>query len=59
MSDSHMHSNNYIDSKQTLDDICQTAILKKLSGVSITDHVHIVQYEQWDILNSIKFYCRY
>ena len=39
MYDSHIHSKNSHDSKQTLDDICTTAIERGLTGVSICDHV--------------------
>lgn len=39
MYDSHIHSKNSHDSKQTLDEICTSAINKGLKGVSVCDHV--------------------
>ncbi len=38
MYDSHIHSKNSHDSKQSLDEICTTAIAKGLKAVSICDH---------------------
>ena len=41
MFDSHIHSNNSPDSKQTVDEICTTAIEKGVKGIAITDHAHM------------------
>lgn len=38
MYDSHIHSNNSHDSKQSVDTVCRTAIEKGLKSVSICDH---------------------
>ncbi len=58
MYDSHIHSKNSHDSKQTLDDICTTAIEKGLKGVSICDHADgglaIVQNTIENIKNCIE-----
>jgi len=44
MFDSHIHSNNSVDGKQTLDQICETAISLGLCGVAITDHANTHTY---------------
>lgn len=38
MFDLHIHSKNSHDSKQTLDEICENAIARGLSGVAVCDH---------------------
>ena len=54
MFDSHMHSKNSHDSKQTLDEICLNAIEKGLTGITVTDHADINFYESRDTYNNIK-----
>lgn len=39
MYDFHIHTCNSHDSKQTVDELCESAISKNLQGVAITDHV--------------------
>ena len=46
MFDSHIHSQNSLDSKQTVDEICQAAIEKGLTGITVTDHVDMWFYER-------------
>jgi len=41
MFDSHIHSKNSPDSKQTLDEICLAAIEKGVKGIAITDHANM------------------
>ncbi len=44
MFDSHIHSNNSVDGKQTVSEICETAIDLGLRGVAITDHANTHTY---------------
>ncbi|MDR0914609.1 MAG: histidinol-phosphatase HisJ family protein [Oscillospiraceae bacterium] len=37
--DTHIHSKNSLDAKSTVDEICQSAILKGVCGITITDHI--------------------
>lgn len=46
MYDFHMHTHNSLDSKQTLDEICESAIKKGLEGVAITDHIDMWFYDR-------------
>ncbi len=41
MFDTHNHTNNSLDSTQTIDELCKKAIEKGLSGISITDHADL------------------
>lgn len=41
MFDSHNHTNNSLDSTQTIDELCEKAIEKGFSGISITDHADL------------------
>lgn len=45
MFDFHIHSKNSLDSKQTLDEICLSAIEKRLDGIAVTDHVDMWFYD--------------
>ena len=54
MYDSHIHSKNSHDSKQSLDDICITAINKGLKAVSVCDHADGGLSIQQDTINNIK-----
>lgn len=38
MFDLHIHSKNSHDSRQTLDEICKTAMTKGISGIAVCDH---------------------
>ena len=40
--DSHIHSINSFDGKQTVEEICRTALEKKLSGVTVSDHADLL-----------------
>ena len=58
MFDSHIHTNNSSDSKQTIDQVCKSAIEHNLSAISICDHtelshLHLRDYPQ-AMKNSIK-----
>ncbi|MGN0182020.1 MAG: histidinol-phosphatase HisJ family protein [Candidatus Ornithomonoglobus sp.] len=44
--DGHMHTVNSLDGGQTVEEICQTAAARGLSGVSITDHVDMWFYKR-------------
>lgn len=46
MFDLHIHSKNSHDSKQTLDEICQNAMEKGLSGVAVCDHADTWFFEK-------------
>ena len=55
--DCHIHSNNSVDGKSSIDEICKTAIEKGLTAITITDHAtpkpaNITDYSH--IENSIK-----
>ena len=52
--DCHIHSVNSVDSDQTLDMICSTAIKKGISGVTVTDHADMWYYAETDTLSRIK-----
>lgn len=54
MFDSHVHSCHSHDSKQTIEQICRTAIDKGLRGVAITDHVDMWFVETRDTVRQIK-----
>lgn len=40
--DSHIHSINSFDGRQSVDEICRTALQKKLSGVTVSDHADLL-----------------
>ncbi len=46
MFDSHMHTKNSPDSKQTIDEVCTSAIARGLNGIAITDHVDMWFYKK-------------
>ena len=46
MFDSHMHTKNSPDSKQTIDEVCTSAITRGLNGIAITDHVDMWFYKK-------------
>lgn len=44
--DSHVHSNNSFDAKDSVDSVCQFAIKNGVSGLCITDHCEINDYDE-------------
>lgn len=52
--DFHMHSDNSLDGRQSVDDACRAAIEKGLSGIAITDHADICFFEKDDTINRFK-----
>ena len=51
--DCHMHTVNS-DGKSTIDQMCESAIEKGVSGIAITDHADMNFYESRDTYNRIK-----
>ena len=51
--DSHIHTTNS-DGRNTLDEMCQSAIEKGVQGITITDHADMNFYESRDTYNRIK-----
>lgn len=45
MFDSHIHTKNSLDGRQTVSEICDRAVSAGLSGISITDHVDMWFYD--------------
>lgn len=54
MFDLHVHTNNSHDSRQTIDEVCLSAISGGLQGVAITDHADIWIYEEADTYRKIQ-----
>ena len=54
MYDSHIHSLNSPDAEQSVDLVCNQAIEKGISGITFTDHAHLLRMEELDIVNRIK-----
>lgn len=52
--DFHMHSDNSLDGRQSVDDACRAAIEKGLTGIAITDHADICFFEREDTVNRFK-----
>ncbi len=52
--DFHMHSDNSLDGRQTVDDACRAAVEKGLTGIAITDHADICFFEKDDTINRFK-----
>jgi len=50
----HCHSQFSTDGKQTLDEICQEAVEKGLSGVAITDHLNTRSFWEQDSLHRFE-----
>lgn len=46
MYDTHIHTNNSHDSKQTIDEVCQSAIEKGVKAISLTDHIDVFAYTE-------------
>ncbi len=51
--DSHIHSTNSFDGKQTVDEICRSALSKGLTGVTVSDHADIWYYVSEKVFESI------
>ena len=51
--DSHMHTVNS-DGRSTIAEMCQSAVEKGVSGITITDHAHLTHMEEYDILPRIQ-----
>ena len=47
----HSHSIHSHDGKNTVDEMCKSAIEKNLSGLAITDHIDLLLFEERDIYN--------
>lgn len=54
MFDTHIHTNNSPDSKQSIDTVCTTAIEKGLSGISICDHAEVSLFHRHNFHELIK-----
>jgi len=59
MFDSHIHSENSPDSKQTMEDICLASIQKGVKGIAITDHAHMSPahkrfFGDFDVVENIR-----
>lgn len=52
--DFHIHTDNSLDGRQSVDDACRAAIEKGLSGIAITDHADICFFEKDDTINRFK-----
>ncbi len=52
--DFHLHSDNSLDGRQSVDDACRSAIEKGLSGIAITDHADICFFEKDDTITRFK-----
>lgn len=54
MYDFHMHTKNSVDSKQTIDEICASAIEKGLRGIAVCDHVDMWFYHNLGTYDAIQ-----
>ena len=54
MYDSHIHSKNSHDARDTVDALCQAAIEKGLKGITITDHLDMHSYVRRNAYETIK-----
>ena len=54
MYDTHIHTNNSPDSKQSIDTVCTTAIEKGLSAITISDHAEVSLFHLFDFHKLIK-----
>lgn len=46
MFDTHVHTNNSHDCKQTIDELCQSTINKGVRVISLTDHIDVFAYTE-------------
>lgn len=54
MHDTHIHTKNSVDSKQTIDEVCKAAIKAGLSSVSICDHADMWFIKERNTVNMLK-----
>ena len=54
MHDTHSHTNNSTDCKQTIDELCMSAIEKGISSITITDHADQQDFSETNAYNRIK-----
>ena len=54
MDESHMHSKNSHDGKETLDSLCLSAIEKGLKGIAVTDHIDMHSYVRHNAYQTIQ-----
>ena len=54
MFDLHIHTLHSVDSKQTIDEVCESALQKGLSGIAICDHVDMWFSENLDTPTQIQ-----
>ncbi len=54
MFDTHIHTNNSPDSKQSIDTVCTTAIKNGMSAVTICDHAEVSLFDRYDFHKLIK-----
>lgn len=54
MYDSHMHSKNSHDGKDTLDALCLSALEKGVKGIAITDHIDMHSYVRRNAYQTIQ-----
>ena len=54
MFDLHIHTLRSVDSKQTIDEVCESAIQKGLQGIAICDHVDMWFSEKLNTPEAIR-----
>lgn len=54
MYDSHIHSNHSFDSEQTISELCEEAIEKGMSGITVTDHVMVRVFDKLNTLDGFQ-----
>lgn len=47
--DTHAHTDNSHDARQTIDELCLSAIEKGVTGVAVTDHANLTEYGEEQI----------
>lgn len=51
--DTHAHTNNSHDARQTIDELCLSAIESGVAGVAVTDHANLTEYSD-ALIESLK-----
>ncbi len=54
MFDTHSHTNNSLDSTQSIDDLCQSAIKKGLNAITVTDHADMEDFFEANTIARIE-----
>ncbi len=54
MMDFHTHTNNSLDCKRTLDELCQIAVQKGIGGIAVTDHAETWYFDEHDVIKNIS-----